>query len=512
MDVPKNNANAGDSGTCDLFVRSVKMEMDGKEVEAKLQIENINRDSMDTVHLVGIAGSGMLPLAELLRKKKYRVTGSDRLLANPAEWEKLASPIRKRLQRLLDLGAELYPQDGSGIGEATARIVISTAIEESNPDWVKAKALRIPIRHRAEELRAQLEDGRMLAVAGTSGKSTTTALCAWLLAGAGELNCFVGGAEILESPGSQIGGSSVHVAEGSWSCVELDESDASLLRFEPDIALVLNISRDHHPLEENLRIFREFSTQVRNTLLLNRSDVGCGRLSEMLGRPDSICWFSPPQEIDPTESGVGFHFAGMRYELPLLGRHNAMNAYAALAAVRAVVPTVPLQAWRDSLKTFPGVRRRLQRYGFGPVAVYDDFAHNPDKIAALLTTLQERYPRVHILFQPHGYGPLRFHLDGFAEVFSTVLRPEDRLILLPVYDAGGTTDRSISSQDLANKIASGSVCAVRAREEALQVLIRSLQKEDAVVVAGARDDTLAEFTAAIEQTLNESATTPVCGG
>jgi len=456
---------------------------------------------MESIHFIGIAGSGMLPLAELALKRGLRATGSDRLVRDPGNLESLSPPIRLRLQRLVSLGAQIFPQDGSGVSRETVRAVYSTAIENDNPDRLKAESLGIPLLHRSEELKNQIAGRRLLAVAGTSGKSTTTAMCAWLLQAIGELGCFVGGSEILDASDGLTGWSQVYVSQGQWACVELDESDKSLLRFSPDAALILNIARDHHALEENLDIFYEFSLNVRSILLLNESDGGCRALADRLGSDGRIHWFTPPapQEVYHSPDGVGFLFEGERFETPHIGRHNAANLLAALAAVRLAAPCASFRTLQQAAKTFPGIRRRLQRYGSGSVAVFDDYAHNPDKIAALLEALQQRYPRLHLVFQPHGYQPLRFHLDGFAQVLTVNLRLQDHLYLLPVYDAGGTTNRSISSKDLADKIASPNVHLPASREEALNALQRHVQSGDAVAVAGARDDALAEFAQRIAE-------------
>ncbi len=458
---------------------------------------------MESIHLVGIAGSGMLPLAELGLKRGLRMTGSDRLLGKGADWTNVSPPIRKRLDRLNRLGARLYPQDGSGIDSNTARVVISTAIESDNPDWVKAETLAVPIIHRSDELKRQLAPHRLLAVTGANGKSTTTALCAWLLRGVDELACFVGGTEILDTSPTGEGWTSVWLGDGNWACAELDESDKSLLRFEPDIAVILNISRDHHSFEENLDTFEQFAAQVRGTLLLNRSDSGCLKLAERLASKEKLMWFDPPSEdeVIPTPDGSIVSLDGQEYACPLPGYYNAVNLAAAMSLIRLAAPSASHETLKQAVQTFPGVRRRLQRYGSGPITVFDDYAHNPDKIEALLHCLQARFPRVHLVFQPHGYGPLRFHLDGFAKVFSSTLRPEDRLYLLPIYDAGGTTNRSIASEDLAARIQDRIVYTPSSREELIARLRQDTDPGVVIAVAGARDDTLAELAETIAERL-----------
>lgn len=452
---------------------------------------------MAQIHLAGIGGSGMLPLAELLLKKGLQVSGSDRLITDPKQLENLSPPIQKRMKHLQLLGAILYPQDGSGITETTKRLVVSTAIEDTNPEVIAAHAMQITILHRSQELSNQINQSKLLAVAGTSGKSTTSALCGWILKSTGQLECFVGGAEILE----EGKWSAVHVAQGEWSCLELDESDRSLLNFHPQHSVILNITRDHHTYEENIDLFIQFAEQTTGTVLLNSEDSGCQELAEKWNSPEKIQWFTPPanDESKLTPSGVDFHWQEQNWQLPLLGQHNAENASAALSLIKLALPDCKPQDLQNGLKTFPGVRRRLHRYGKGNTAVYDDYAHNPEKIKALLTTLQQHYERVCLIFQPHGYTPLRFHMDETSSVCQSTLRSQDVLILLPVYDAGGTTKRDISSHNLKEKIGRENVYVIEKRDEVIQFLISQDQPFTAISTAGARDDSLAEFAATIAE-------------
>ncbi len=449
------------------------------------------------VHFIGVGGSGMLPLAELLLKKGYAVTGSDRLIHDPTNLNHLSPPIRKRIDRLRSLGAQIFPQDGSGINTSTKRVVHSTAIEKDNPDFLKAQELAIELSHRAQELNRQVSQYNLMAIAGTSGKSTTTALCAWFLMELGELGCFVGGSEIL----GESEWSAVHVAAGQWACVELDESDRSLLSFHPNLAVILNITRDHHTYEENLEIFEQFATHVRSQLWLNPSDEGCKELAKRLPESIPIRWFIPPKpnEIESNPQGIAFSFNNHCYKSRQIGAYHAANMTAALSLIHSAIPNASTEALQHAAKTFPGIRRRMQRYSEGPVAVFDDYAHNPEKLEALLCALQEHYPRVHLVFQPHGYSPLRFHLQGFTSALNRTLRNHDVLYLLPIYDAGGTTNRTIASEDLAQRISQATVHNCLSREELMRELHLHVHPGDAIVVAGARDDTLAHLAEKIAQ-------------
>ncbi len=454
---------------------------------------------MARVHLVGIGGSGMQPLAELLLKKGYTVSGSDRLILDPSQLDPISPPIRRRMERLKQFGAVLYPQDGSGLSDSTDQVVVSTAIEDDNPDVIAANQYNIPILHRSEELRNQVHEDHLLAVAGTSGKSTTAALCGWILKSLAQLDCFAGGAEILD--GSEW--SAVHVGSGNWSCLELDESDKSILRFHPQHALILNITRDHHTYEENLEIFHQFARQTKGAILLNKTDEGCIHLGRQFGESTKLCWFEPPQKdiIRFSQDGIQFRWNHTEWSSSLLGLHNAENITAAVSLIMNALPDADILQIKKAVQTFPGIRRRLQRYGTNTPAVYDDYAHNPEKIKALFQCLQQHYGRACLIFQPHGYTPLRFHLNGIADVCAEVMQKNDCLILLPVYDAGGTTKRDVSSHDLMREITGKNVKVIEQRNDVTQYLQSNKHLFDAIAVAGARDDTLAQFAARIAQAL-----------
>ncbi|MDX9754598.1 MAG: cyanophycin synthetase, partial [bacterium] len=385
------------------------------------------------------------------------------------------------------------------------RVVVSTAIETTNPDIQAAQTLHIPIVHRAEELSQAIPADHLLAICGTSGKSTTTALTAWLLLAAQELHCFVGGAELLDNTPGGLGWTAVHVGQGRWSCLELDESDRSLLRFAPRHTLILNITQDHHPYEECLALFQQFCAQVTGEFFLNQADPGCQALGQRLDA-SRVYWFTPPlpEAITQTTEGIAFPYKDRTLYLPLMGVHNAENATGALTMLERVLGSASLDTLSHALQGFPGIRRRMQRAGTSRVPVYDDYAHNPEKVHAAITALQTRFARVWILFQPHGYGPLRFHLDAFAQTFSQTLRQQDHLVLLPVYDAGGTTDRGITSGDLAAQIQTRNPVSVLSRDDILATLPTQVQPGDAILVAGARDDTLTTFADHIADFLAET--------
>lgn len=391
-------------------------------------------------HLIGIGGVGMSALAEALVSLGHAVSGSDRIVgtADRGLWP-------PSLARLEALGVKVHPDDGSGIDGSVGRIIVSTAIEEGNPGLVRAKELGIPVVHRAAALSDALSGFRLVAVAGTCGKSTVTAMLAHVMKSCGMEPFAVNGAAVVGWNGSVLSG------KGGYAVAEVDESDKSLTAFRPYAAIITNSSSDHYSKEEMDEVFDGFVKDVKGPLVDGRA-----------GRFDA--------------------------DSSLPGAHNRQNAGLALAM--AVALGADESKARVALMDFPGVERRMQFVGkCGDAEVYDDYAHNPEKLHAMLVTLQERHAKgVAVLWRPHGYGPLRKMGDALAEMFNSVLRPQDRLFLLPVYDAGGTADRSVNSDVLAARIRGCEF--VETPDGAARLLTAQAPAFGAIVTAGARDPAL----------------------
>lgn len=401
-----------------------------------------------TVHLVGIGGVGMSALAQALLDAGGTVTGSDRALGRSG-----ARP--GVLAALARAGVRLFPDDGSGIGPDTARVIVSTAVEETNRDLRCARARGIPVVHRAAALAELLAPRRLVAVAGTCGKSTVTAILGHLLAESGFDPVVVNGAQVVgwDAGGTRVG--STRKGTGAYAVAEVDESDKSLVAFKPFAAVVTNASADHYSKAEMDAVFDAFVRGVPGPVI-------DGRRTPMV-----------PSAAART--------------IPLPGEHNAVNAECALRMAAALGADPARLA--AAIRTFPGVERRLQRVGTcGGAVVYDDYAHNPEKLHAMLATLQAAYPKgVAVVWRPHGYAPLRKMLEALAAMFRATLRPCDELLVLPVYDAGGTTDRSLNSDALVARLNASPVRFVEGLEDAETHLRTHAPAFGALVVAGARD-------------------------
>ncbi len=417
--------------------------------------------SRERIHIVGIGGVGMSALAQALLDAGTPVSGSDRLLDQ--------GDATETLQCLRRQGVAIHPQDGSGVQPDVARVVASSAIEADNPDLLAARKLAIPVVHRARELARLVAGRRLVTVTGTSGKSTVTAMLGWLLAGAGRDPLVVNGAAVAgwDGDGARVG--SVRRGRGEWAVIEADESDRSLLGFSPEHAIITNRSADHFDLAETVRLFDAFRKQV------------AGRIVEDEPPADAI--------LPGNGWSGGFILEGVAFSLPLPGRHNISNAWQAVRLAQAM--GVDLQTLKRDLATFPGVERRLQRVGScgDGAAVIDDYAHNPAKLSAAWQTVAAAFPRIVAVWRPHGYGPLRNMLEGLTAMFAGAMRPGDRLLVLPVYDAGGTAQRDVNGRDLvARLVAQGvSAAAVADLDEAERLLRSESRSGTALLICGARD-------------------------
>jgi UDP-N-acetylmuramate--alanine ligase len=447
---------------------------------------------------VGIGGSGMMPLAMILAGRGARVEGSDRSLD--------AGRVPAKFDALRALGIGLHPQDGSGVVSADQIVVASAAVEESVPDIARAASLGCPRLTRAE-LNAELFNAAPISigVAGTSGKSTVTGMIAWILHALGRDPTVMNGAVMTNfaSPGAPF--ASALVGNGAIYVSEVDESDGSIALYRPTVAVLNNVSRDHKELEELRALFGGFIAGA-GWAVVNADDSDAVGLLAARG-PELDLTFSlrgdagmVATDIIEEPFAVSFDLldAGMplgRVGLRVPGRHNVSNALAALSACVGA-GTASLPELMRAIEGFAGLSRRFELIGeANGVSVIDDFGHNPDKIAATLATLRAFPGRLLLLFQPHGYGPLKQLRHELAEAFASGMADDDVLILPdPVY-FGGTVAREVGSDDLAEDIARLGRDArhVADREAAAALLVEQARPGDRIVVMGARDDTLGQL-------------------
>ena len=450
-------------------------------------------DEAKSYFFCGIGGSGMLPLALIVQGRGHEVAGSDRTL----DQGRLAA----KFEFLRARGIDLFPQDGSGIHDADQIVVTSAAIEESVPDVVKAKqvgARRIGRPELLAELFNEAETG--IAVGGTSGKSTVTGMIGWILHAAGRDPTVMNGAVMKNFVSGDMPFASALVGAGDAFVSEVDESDGSIALYRPEIAVLNNISLDHKSLDELRHLFGDFAARAA-TVVLNLDDDETRFLAAALPAATLKTYSFRDKGADLIGSdiaeepfAISFKAGAIPVRLRIPGRHNAENALAALTAAEAA--GVPLAVGAEALSGFTGLRRRFELVGEADgVKVIDDFAHNPDKIAATLRTLHAFPGRLLLFFQPHGYGPLRTMKDALIAAFAGNMTAEDVLIMPdPVY-YGGTTSREVGSADIVAGVAGQGRHAEHLPERSAcgDRLVELARPGDRILVMGARDDTLTLF-------------------
>jgi UDP-N-acetylmuramate--alanine ligase len=441
----------------------------------------------------------MTPLALIIQARGGRVEGSDRALDQGRNAE--------RFDFLRARGVLLHPQDGSGISRSSQILVTSAAVEETVPDVQAARRIGAAVTTRARLL-AQLFNyaGLGVGVAGTSGKSTTVGMIGWILHRAGRSPTIMNGADMKNfiDVGSPV--ASARVGDGDIFVSEVDESDGSIAFFEPRVAVVNNISLDHKSLDELRTLFRGFIARAQ-TVVLNLDHAETAALSVDLKPGQGVTYSLRAMQADLLASplvrsptGIAFQVKArdtgdaVEVALKVPGLHNVANALAALSVAKAC--GVGLAEAAAHLGEFSGIRRRLEVVGTAnEITVIDDFAHNPDKISATLETMHAFPGRLLLMFQPHGYGPIRLMRDGLVDCFASGLHDEDVLVMPePVY-FGGTVDRSVGSREIICEIErhGRKAFAFPDRSACGDALIRLARRGDRIVVMGARDDSLSQF-------------------
>lgn len=468
--------------------------------DEQIRDSKVNTSSQQSYFFCGLGGSGMLPLAQILKGAGHTVSGSDR------SRDQGRSP--EKFDWLDAQGFELFPQDGSGITSPDQILIASAAVEDSVPEMVRAKELGCARMTRAEAL-SQLFNaaGYSVAIGGTSGKSTVTAMTGWVIAAQGYNPTIMNGAVMKNFATPDNPFASAQVGRPELLVSEVDESDGSIALYRPTIGVLLNVSLDHKSMAELRTLFTGFldSSAAR---VVNFDDPEVRQLTDGMegltsfGVEASAADISiEPGSIQQTSFGIAANIVEKgsdklhRLNLAMPGLHNLSNALAAIAVAKAA--SIPVEDAVEALGDFDGLARRYDVIGVTDknITVIDDFGHNPEKCAATLRTLKATEGRVIAFFQPHGYGPLRQMGDELADTFVRELDEGDIVIMCdPVY-FGGTVDRSEGTERIITQIASnGRRAEYLAKREACGLRIVDIaQPDDKIVVMGARDDTLTDF-------------------
>ena len=440
------------------------------------------------VHLVGVGGIHMSGIAHVLLTWGHQVSGSDLRL----------SPLTERLQ---DQGATIYQgHAASHLGDAQL-VVYTAAAHPDNPELTEAKRRGLPILQRAEMIARLLEGRQAIAVAGSHGKTTTTALIAVMLQEAGCDPTFLVGGEIVDL------GTNARAGQGEHIVVEADEFAGAFLHYRPQVAVVTNVEPDHLDFYGSFQrltdAFRQFMSQVpADGFLIACADDPTVR--HVLAHPDT----DPPIQAKVIRYGLkkngeffpenlspkgicGYTFLlkygeepQTAFETHLAGVHQVSNALAAIAT--ASVLGLPRPAVRGALSRFRGVQRRFQFVGEAAgITIMDDYAHHPTEIGATIAAARQRFAdrRLVCLFQPHTYSRTRYLLDGFRTCFQGV----DQLLIAETYAAREEPSAGMSAQQLADAIDTPPARYAGGLEEAPSKVIEVLRPSDVFFTIGAGD-------------------------
>ena len=446
-------------------------------------------DNFHRVFFIGIAGTGMSAIAQYLAGSGKVVSGSDRYFIAGEENE-----VKTKLEAE---GIKCFLQDGEGVHGELDLVVVSTAVEDTVPEVQKARALNIPIIKRSELLALIAKSKKTIAVAGTSGKSTTSGMLFQILQQAGKSPSIISGAGLVNIiKEGRIG--NAKVGSGEWLIIEADESDGSIVQYEPEVGLLLNIDKDHQEIAELMEIFGRFRQNTKKLFVVNRSNALAAELSSNLLQD-----FSSQEDAGTGYIASAFKQDGLQIEFSIndfpfrlytVGKHNMENALAAVAVAHQI--GISFQDCADALQQYEGIYRRHQLLGVkNGVHVFDDYAHNPAKCAASIAACQPIAAKVIAWFQPHGYGPTRFLRYDFVKEIAGVLREQDEIWMSEIFYAGGTAVKDISANDLIEDIRAlgKSAFFVEDRTQLLTALRPHITNDCVLLLMGARDPGLEVF-------------------
>jgi UDP-N-acetylmuramate--alanine ligase len=453
----------------------------------------MNGNQSKRIFFSGIGGSGMSAIASFMAAKGHLIAGSDRSFDTNRN-----HPVYRIL---CNDGITIVPQDGKGIDHSFDLAVFSTAVEPDQPEVIRAIALGVPVTTRPEYLAALVSSFRTIAVAGTSGKSTTSGMLAFLMNRLGLEPNFIGGGRVKQFRSERNPGNSL-TGRSDYLVIEACESDGTIVHYRPVHTIILNLDLDHHAIDVTGEMFRTLMKNTSGRIVVNADD---GNLAMIEGTEAAVFFSmhkpSPYQATDivPRDFGTEFSLRGVRFHLAIPGLYNLSNSLACIAMLAEI--GVPLDEIAAVLQEFRGIERRFDIHlDDGTHLVIDDYAHNPHKISSLMATMKSLRDGICYIFQPHGFAPTKMMKQEYIAAFAENLRESDHLILLPIFYAGGTVHRDISSHDLAAGIRSlGKSVEVLGERNSIH---ERLHKWNTFIVLGARDETIADFAREIAQSIS----------
>lgn len=452
---------------------------------------------MGKLFFCGISGSGVSALAQVMKLKGYDVCGSDRAFD-------LGSDLKNK-KALEEVGIKIFPQDGTGVTDDIETIYISTAVEDDNKDIKAALAKNIPIKKRFQLLAELFHQYTYnIAVGGTSGKTTTTAMIGYILDVLGQKPMMINGG-LLKNYSEQKGIPNIIYNNGDICAIEVDESNGSINEYYPYISLLNNIALDHKPLPELMELFESFINRAKLAAVINIDD---DNIRKIIPENKKTVTFSIKDKdadfyaynIKPLSDGTQYTLDGRDFKLNLIGEFNVSNALGAIA-VCSLLGIDKFDAAK-ALEGFTGTVRRLEVMGKNKdITFISDFAHNPHKVAGSLSALKSYSGRLMIVFQPHGFLAMKLTGMEIMETFASFLDKEDVLIIPDIFYQGGTVDESIHSKDLVKK-AEGlcvNVLYLPSREQVHKFILENAKAGDRVVIMGARDGSLPDFAKSLAE-------------
>ena len=439
------------------------------------------RSRLSKIFFVGIGGSGMSGIAEVLINLNYEVSGSD-------------ISDSEIIDRLRSMGAEIHIGHAASNIDTADMIVISSAIDHRNPELIAAKLKGIPVLARAEMLSSLMNMKRGIAIAGTHGKTTTTSLVASIFTEARLDPTFINGG-IINSFASNA-----KLGKGDYLVAEADESDQSFLMLQPSVSIITNIEEDHlinygNDFENLRQAFLSFVKKLPFDGLL----IACGddpevqKLLPQCSRPNVTYGFDEINDYvisnyEPTEFRSQFLLTyasqSIHIDLNMLGRHNALNASA--ACVLAIEEGIDTSIIQVALKNFMGISRRMQVVGNMKIKnsnliLIDDYGHHPSEIKNTIESIRESHPKkkLTMVFQPHRYSRTKDLFEEFIEVLQLV----DQLILLDVYPAGEDSIKNYESKDLLKKLKDTTLNVCLSEESKVNIVIEeSLENHEGIIL------------------------------
>lgn len=443
---------------------------------------------MKKIVFSGASGNGISPLEQIMVLKGYSVYGTD--------YSFDIGKDAKRKQALADAGIKIVPQDGSAITDDVEFLCVSAAIKDSNPDVKKAKEKNIPIKFRSDLLKdifSQYPYG--IAVGGTAGKTTTTAMMGYVLQTLNRKPCMINGGALCNFQ-NQKGIPNYIYNEGDICVIEADESDGSITKYQPFVGIINNISHDHTSMEQLMEYFASFATNSKNIVI----NLDCPNTSKITHTSYKTFSTKDPKadfyvsNIKATPTGVEYVFQGKTFHLQMLGAFNVSNALATISAC-SFLGIDPLICAK-TLEGFLGIKTRLEKIGTkNNITIYNDFAHNPSKIRASLEALKSYDGRIIAMYQPHTPFSAINTGSEMAQEIADVLEENDVMILQEIYELT-KDDIGITSDNIVKEIVNNghkNAFFLPTKADTKNYIINNAKSGDRIIIMGAHDNSLADF-------------------